>query len=329
MAGQAPAAGPVSADQLATAINNAVPKKGKRCFRCGDVAHRMAECTAVICDYCEGPEHVNGPCPLLSAPKPKIQIYGYAHEELLFFESELTATYTPRLENYRLASLVVSKGEMTIPRIILQLQRLVPADNFVWEVQQIGHNIYKVQFPTRTDLERLQVFGTFRVPNSECEMTFDSWAHAPEPMETLPEIWVRVSGIPWIHRGDFLALWPIGDMFGKTLKIDMKYTRKHGVLRILVGCLNWSKIPKRFPLFIKDGFYNLSFDIEGEDRPEVEDMETDDQRKDDNDGDDDLGEDFKEVLEKDGQLANAASEAGSAARQGNPASGRGDAPPTH
>ena len=81
-----------------------------------------------------------------------------------------TATYTPRLENYRLASLVVSKGELTIPRIILQLQRLVPAENFVWEVQQIGHNIYKVQ----TDLERLQVFGTCRVPNSECEMTFDS-----------------------------------------------------------------------------------------------------------------------------------------------------------
>ena len=117
-------------------------------------------------------------------------------------------------------------------------------------------------------------------------------------------------------------------MFGKTLKIDMKYTRKHGVLRILVGCLNWSKIPKRFPLFIKDGFYNLSFDIEGEVRPEVEDLETDDQKKDDNDGDDDLGEDFKEVLEKDGQLANAASAAGSAAPQGNPAGGGGTAPPS-
>ena len=72
---QAPTAGPVSAQQLETAINNAVQKKAKKCFRCGDVAHRMAECTAVICDYCEGPEHVNGPCPLLSGPKPRIDGY--------------------------------------------------------------------------------------------------------------------------------------------------------------------------------------------------------------------------------------------------------------
>ena len=176
----------------------------------------------------------------------------------------LSETYKPKLENVRLASLTVEGGVLTSSEIVAQLQRLVPNESFVWDVSHMGDNVFRVQFPTRNDLERLRIFGACRVPNSPCMMTFDSWAHTPEPMETLPQIWVRVSGIPWIHRGDFLALWTVGDMFGKTMKIDMAYTRKHGVLRILIGCLNWSKIPKYFPMFIKDGFYDLTFFIEGE-----------------------------------------------------------------
>ena len=77
----------------------------------------------------------------------------------------------------------------------------------------------------------------------------------------------------------------------------MKFTRQHGVLRILIGCLNWTKIPKHFPLKIKDGFYDLTFDVEGEERIESEDMDTDDQQNHKPDDDGDLGDDFKEVLE--------------------------------
>ena len=190
----------VSAEQLALAVEIAAQKKGKKCFRCGGTGHLMADCTVPICDVCEEPEH-SGPCPMLTAPKPRILIYGYAHEELLFFESPLTATYVPKHENLRMASLLVSKGEMSILKIVMQLQRLVPTEHFLWDVHQVGQNIYKVQFPTRPDLERLAVFGTCKVPNISCEMTFTSWACAPEPIETLSEIWVRVSGFPWIHRG--------------------------------------------------------------------------------------------------------------------------------
>ena len=157
----------VSAKQLDLALTNATTKKGKKCFRCGVTGHLMADCVVPICDFCELPEH-SSPCPLLTAPKPKILVYGYAHEELLFFETPLTATYVPKHENLRLASLVVTNGELSIPRIVAQLQRLVPTEQFYWDVQQIGHNRYKVQFPTRPELERLQVFGTCRVPNSSC-----------------------------------------------------------------------------------------------------------------------------------------------------------------
>ena len=209
----------------------------------------------------------------------------------------LTETYKPKLENVRLASVVVSEGELSIPQIVAQLQRLVPSEQFVWDVEQVGRNVFKVQFPHRNDLERLRVFGACKVPNTPCELTIDSWAHVPQPMETLPKIWVRVKGIPWIHRSDFVALWTVGDLFGMTLKIDMAYTRKHGVLRILIGCLNWSKIPKHFPMFIKDGFYNLTFIVDGEDTGDIDDMDLDDPKGDDDD-DEDLGEDFREALAK-------------------------------
>ena len=40
----------------------------------------------------------------------------------------------------------------------------------------MGQNLFKVQFPSKTELERLKIFGTCRVPNSAFELTFDSWS---------------------------------------------------------------------------------------------------------------------------------------------------------
>ena len=76
------------------------------------------------------------------------------------------------------------------------------------------------------------------------------------------QVWVRMKGIPSRHKGDFLALWGLGSLLGKTIKVDMPYTREHGVLRILIGCVNVLKIPKELPVFIKDGFYDITFEVE-------------------------------------------------------------------
>jgi hypothetical protein len=42
----------------------------------------------------------------------------------------------------------------------------------------------------------------------------------------------------------------------------MPYTREHGVLRILIGCLDYTRIPDRMDVLIVDGFYELSFEVE-------------------------------------------------------------------
>jgi hypothetical protein len=57
-------------------------------------------------------------------------------------------------------------------------------------------------------------------------------------------------------------MWSLGTLFGKTLKVDMKFTREKGVLWILVGCLDFRRIPAKERIFIADGFYDISFEVE-------------------------------------------------------------------
>jgi hypothetical protein len=157
----------------------------------------------------------------------------------MFFECPITKSYRPKLESTRLGLLLVTGGELSIPAITAQLERLVLVENFGWECRQVGHNIFKVAFSDREEIERLARFGTFQVPNSRIPLTFEQCVTLMEPTSKLLEIWILMSGIPQRRIGDFLAMWSLGTLFGKTLKVDIKYTRDKGVLRILVGCLDF------------------------------------------------------------------------------------------
>jgi hypothetical protein len=42
----------------------------------------------------------------------------------------------------------------------------------------------------------------------------------------------------------------------------MAFTREKGVLWILVGCLDFRRIPAKERIFIADGFYDISFEME-------------------------------------------------------------------
>jgi hypothetical protein len=46
----------------------------------------------------------------------------------------------------------------------------------------------------------------------------------------------------------------VGTLFGKTLDVDMAYTRKNKVLRTKIGCLDSRLIPKDSDMFIRRGF---------------------------------------------------------------------------
>ncbi|KAM0923877.1 hypothetical protein ACQ4PT_005281 [Festuca glaucescens] len=142
---------------------------------------------------------------------------------LMFFEIPFRGTYKPKVENAKLA---------------------------------------KVKFPSKNEVQRMKKFKTYPVPNRATDMEFDEWSVMEEPTFMLPEVWLRVTGIPSDVRNDYIALWALGSLFGKTMEVDMAFTRKTKVLRLRIGCMDASLIPETTDVYISRDFFRLAFEVE-------------------------------------------------------------------
>ncbi|KAM0843938.1 hypothetical protein ACQ4PT_057395 [Festuca glaucescens] len=120
----------------------------------------------------------------------------------------------------------------------------------------------EVKFPSKNEVQRMKHFKTYPVPNRATDMEFDEWSVMEEPTFMLPEVWLRVTGIPADVRNDFLALWALGSIFGKTMEVDMSFTRKNKVLRLRIGCMDATLIPETTDVYISRGFFRLAFEVE-------------------------------------------------------------------
>jgi hypothetical protein len=189
-------------------------------------------------------------------------MHGYANEALMFFEMPCGA-FKAKVENPKLAKVTVEGAVMTIPEIIKQLKRIVPYEKFRWEVFHYEDNIYRVKSPSKQEVQMLKNFGSYICPQKETILFFDLWSSVEEPLYMLPEVWVRVSGMPSDMKTDYLSLWGIGSLFGKTLDVDMPFTRKNKLSRIKIGCLDRHLIPADSDVFIRRSFYKLHFEVEG------------------------------------------------------------------
>ncbi|KAM0893355.1 hypothetical protein ACQ4PT_025158 [Festuca glaucescens] len=260
-------------------------KKSDSCFRCKQPGHFIDDCTVPMCDICESVNHASNVCHLLQAPKPTVAMYGYANEALMFFELPLRGTYRPKVENAKLAKLTIEGDAMTIPEIIEQLKWIVPSENFQWEVTHFHNNVFKVKFPNKNEVQRMKHFKTYPVPLRATDMEFDEWSVMEEPTFMLPEVWLRVTGIPADVRNDFLALWALGSLFGKTMEVDMSFTRKNKVLRLRIGCMDATLIPGTKNVYISRGFFRLAFEVEKKNaNAEVEMVEAAQNNGNNNDG---------------------------------------------
>ncbi|KAM0913468.1 hypothetical protein ACQ4PT_012138 [Festuca glaucescens] len=146
--------------------------------------------------------------------------------------------------------------------VVPALKRIDPSEKFNWEVFHLKDNIFRVKLPSKQEVQRLKNFGTYICQDRESCLSFDLWSSLEEPLYMLPEVWVRVSGLPSDMRSDYLSLWGVGTLFGKTLDVDMAFTRKNKVLRTKIGCLDCNLIPADSDVFIRRGFFKLRFEVE-------------------------------------------------------------------
>ena len=96
-------------------------------------------------------------------------------------------------------------------------------------------------------------------------MFFEDWASSKFDKWGLYDIWVRVSGCPETLCRDYLALFGVGSLIGKTKEVDMKFTREHCIARLRIDCACPQAIPRSLDhLYDGEGF-GIVFDIEAED----------------------------------------------------------------
>ncbi|KAM0869923.1 hypothetical protein ACQ4PT_040359 [Festuca glaucescens] len=259
-----------------------------KCFRCNTVGHYSIECTVPICDFYESAEHANEDCPLHSAPKSVLTVYGYAHEGLVFCDVQNSESFRPRPDNGRFGRISVTGGTPTSDEIKRVLRGLALDDHFPWEVEAQENNSYRTQFPSKLELTRATRFGTFLAKeDSNCFVKITEWKSEVKPTLQLDEVWILVSGVPEGLLTDYLALWGLCGMIGKTSAVDMAYTRRHEVVCALVRVTDISMIPYSKVIMYKGDGYKLEFEIDMDAAMLVDDEIVDDGHADDGDHDGD------------------------------------------
>ncbi|KAE8816664.1 hypothetical protein D1007_05676 [Hordeum vulgare] len=141
------------------------------------------------------------------------------------------------------------------------MRRLV-SEAYSWEPIRVDQSTFEVEFPRSEDLQRLLTFGVSKVSGSKCLLEFEECIKPALQGTRLQKVSIRFSGIPEILLNDFLIIWSLGSLIGKTEKVDMPFTRKRGIAGLLVMVLDVEQIPDFAPWSYDGVHYDLDVEVE-------------------------------------------------------------------
>ena len=87
----------------------------------------------------------------------------------------------------------MTKGDMSEAQVLKRLNELAPS-NYQWELIRLVAIVYKVEYLSAEDLQRLLSFGMCSVPGTECMLEFDEWKKVELKGKPLTQVWLCFLG---------------------------------------------------------------------------------------------------------------------------------------
>jgi hypothetical protein len=154
------------------------------------------------------------------------------------------------------AFITVKKGAVSPNLIRSEMARLIPV-RWQWTVQAHSDG-FVVPFPSIVELQRMVAVKYVHTAGGEGIMLIQQLDQNIEPVQMLLKAWINVYGVPFEIRS-FLPLWAIGSILGSTQKVDLRYTKRMGVCRLMVGVTDVAKIPDAADIVVGEGIYEIFF----------------------------------------------------------------------
>jgi hypothetical protein len=223
-------------------------------------------------------------------PKPVAVTYGLARNELMFHEVPASAEVTFKHDSGKIGRISVTGGTLSASEIIAELQWIIPG-NHQWDLRPTEDGAFKALFPSKADLARMIKIINVPVPDTNMFLHFEEWSAADLDKFCLSLVWVRVHGCCYKERCDYLSLFGVGSLIGKTKEVDMAFTRSHTTVRMLVEVTRVEHIPTTTIDHTYGGQgYGLLFKLESQPDKQTDDVDMKEVNPDD-DASKDLGKD--------------------------------------
>ena len=115
--------------------------------------------------------------------------------ELTFFESPNEREVTDETPSMTTGIVKVTRGEVSETQIVQRLRELAPGE-FQWDLVSLADKMFRVEFPSVEDLQRLLSFGMCKVPGTDGILEFQEWKLVEPQGIPLTQAWLRFSEAP-------------------------------------------------------------------------------------------------------------------------------------